>query len=338
MTAVGWLVAREGGARVATLLRAPLVIFVLRRLFALVGILAILLVATFFMIRLVHADPVRQLAGADADAETVEQIRQSLGLDRPLLEQFIDYVSGALRGDLGRSYTVFAGEPAVKIIAERLPASAALTVAALALVMIIAIPLGIVAGVLTREGRHRSLEVLFTAVSSVIGSIPPFLTATFLTFVFAVWLAWLPVGFGPRTPLAIALVLPAASIAIGPIFILARIVRVEVLNVLAQDYIRTARAKRLPARILYARHALPNVLTAALTLAGTLFSSLLAGAVIVENVFSWPGLGTRLVQAVLIGDFPVVQGMVLLLGVAVVLVNATVDLILGLFDPRSLVR
>jgi peptide/nickel transport system permease protein len=135
-----------------------------------------------------------------------------------------------------------------------------------------------------------------------------------------------------------AIVLPAVAISLRPIAVLARIVRVETLNVLAQDYIRTARSKRLPDRLLYLRHALPNVLTAALTIGGLLFTGLLGGAVIVENVFAWPGLGTAVVDAVLSRDYPVIQGVILMLGAAVVFVNTLVDVLLGLVDPRSVIR
>src|SRR5439155_14249898 len=151
-------------------------------------------------------------------------------------------------------------------------------------------------------------------------------------FVFAVWLRVLPVAgtTGPQ-----ALVLPALAVSIRSTAILTRIVRVETLNTLASDFIRTARGKRIPDRIIYSRHTLPNVVTAALTVGGLLFAGIIGGAVVVENVFARPGLGTSLVQAVLVRDYPVVQGVVLVLGVIVVVVNATVDLLLAAIDPRT---
>jgi len=172
-------------------------------------------------------------------------------------------------------------------------------------------------------------------VTSVGGALPEFLASTFLAFVFAIWLRWLPVAGADERA---AIVLPALAISLRPISVLSRIVRVETLNVLAQDYMRTARSKRLPPRLLYLRHALPNVLTAALTIGGLLFTGLLGGAVIVENVFAWPGLGTAVVQAVLNRDYPVIQGVILMLGMAVVLVNTLVDILLGVVDPRSIIR
>ncbi|MGH2402841.1 MAG: ABC transporter permease, partial [bacterium] len=206
---------------------------------------------------------------------------------------------------------------------------------ALLLVMALSVPLGMVVGALTREGRNRHAELAFTTLTSVGGALPEFLASTFLAFIFAVWLRWLPVA-GADVPAAI--ILPALAISIRPIAILSRIVRVETLNVLAQDYIRTARSKRLPARLLYLRHTLPNVLTAALTIGGLLFTGLLGGAVIVENVFAWPGLGTAVVSAVLARDYPVIQGVILMLGIAVVAVNTLVDVLLGIVDPRSIIR
>jgi peptide/nickel transport system permease protein len=150
-----------------------------------------------------------------------------------------------------------------------------------------------------------------------------------------VFLRLLPVA-GADNPLSV--VLPALAISIRPIVVLARIVRVETLNVLAQDFIRTARSKRLPAVLLYGRHTLRNVITSALTIGGLVFTGLLGGTVVVENVFAWPGLGTVLVQAVLARDYPVIQGVTLFLGIAVVVVNTTIDLLLGVLDPRTAVR
>jgi peptide/nickel transport system permease protein len=189
------------------------------------------------------------------------------------------------------------------------------------------------AGALTRDGRHRRAEVLLTAATSVIGALPEYLMGTFLAFIFAVWLRWLPVAGAEGLQ---SLLLPALAMSLRPIAVLIRVVRVETLNVLAQDYIRTARSKRLPERLIYFRHALPNVVTAALTISGILFAGLIGGAVVVENVFARSGLGTGLVTAVVNHDYPVIQGVVLVLGVTVVTVNAIVDILLGVIDPRSL--
>ena len=307
--------------------------FLLRRAGSLGIVLAALLFASFLIVRLIPGDPARTIAGLDASQEDVQRIRVALGLDKPLLVQFATYARRAVRLDFGRSFVT--NEPVTTLIGDRLPKTVQLAAVALLLVMVLSVPLGMAAGAFTREGRHRRAEVMFAAVTSAGGALPEFLASTFLAFVFAVWLQWLPVAGSDER---LAIVLPAVAISLRPIAVLARIVRVETLNVLAQDYIRTARSKRLPARLLYLRHTLPNVLTAALTIGGLLFTGLLGGAVIVENVFAWPGLGTAVVQGVLSRDYPVIQGVILMLGIAVVLVNTLVDVLLGLVDPRSVIR
>jgi peptide/nickel transport system permease protein len=190
-------------------------------------------------------------------------------------------------------------------------------------------------GVLTRRGHGRRTELTFTTTSIVVATIPDFLIGVALVYVFGVRLGWLPVA-GNDT--AAAYVLPVFSLAIGPAAILARIVRVELVGVLQADFVRTARAKRLPARTVYLGHALPNAVTAALTLCGLLLSAMVAGTVLVENVFAWPGLGSTIVQSILNKDYPVVQAIVLVYGIGVLVVNTVVDVVLARLDPRSLIR
>ena len=312
------------------LIRHPLALFALRRLMSLVIILAGLVVATFLMIRLIPGDPALNVAGLGATGEDIARIRSQLLLDRPILEQFQIFITRMAQGDLGQSF--FTRQPVAALIAQRIGTSLQLAAAALAIVMLVSVPLGIVTGAFTRERRHPRVEVTFTGITSVLGSLPEFLAATFLAFVFAVWLRVLPVAGASSLQ---ALVLPALAVSIRPTAILTRIVRVETLNTLASDFIRTARGKRIPDRMIYSRHTLPNVVTAALTVGGLLFAGIIGGAVVVENVFARPGLGTSLVQAVLVRDYPVVQGVVLVLGVTVVLVNALVDLTLAFIDPRT---
>jgi peptide/nickel transport system permease protein len=307
--------------------------FLIWKLARLALVLLVLLFATFMIIRLIPGDPARLAAGFDATPQDVANVRAEMGLDEPLPVQFASYVGRVLHLDLGRSFS--SHEPVETIIADRLPRTAELAVAALVLVMLLSLPIGIAAAAATREGRHRRGELAFGAVSSLLSAVPEYLAATFLVFLLAVKLGWLPVAGSDDWN---SIVLPALAIAITPTAHLARIVRVETLNVLAQDYIRTARSKRLPTRLLYLRHVLPNVLTAALTIGGLIFASLIGGAIIVENVFAWPGLGTAVVQALISRDFLVVQAAVLLLGAAVVIVNTVVDLVLGAVNPRSLVR
>jgi peptide/nickel transport system permease protein len=305
--------------------------FVFRRTLALVLVLVAIVVLTFLMVRIIPGDPAQNLAGDHGTPQQIQAIRHQLRLDRPLPVQFEIYVSGLVRGDLGESY--FQATPVSTIIRERIWTSLQLALAALIVVLVVSIPLGIALGAFTRESRHTRSELAFTAVTSVMGALPEFLTATLLVFIFAVTLRWLPVA-GSNTPQA--LVLPLLAVVLRPIAILTRIVRVETHDTLASEFVRTARGKRLPKRILYRRHVLPHVVTAALTVGGLLFSGLIGGAVVVENIFARPGLGTELVQAVLTRDYPVVQGIVLVLGVTVVIVNAIVDMALALIDPRSL--
>jgi peptide/nickel transport system permease protein len=271
------------------------------------------------------------LVGPSGTAEQVAEVRRDLRLDEPIPTQLLTYMGKLASGDLGTSFIT--NDSVAKVIGQRIGTSVRLAGSALVLVLLVSAPIGLIAGALTREGRHRRGEVGFTAITSLVGAMPEYLTATLLAFVFAVWLRILPVAGGTSWE---ALILPVLAVSLRPIAVLARIVRVETLGVLAQDYMRTARSKRLPARLIYFRHALPNVISSALAIGGILFASLIGGAVVVENVFALPGLGTALIDAVVARDYPVIQGVILVLGVTVVVVNAIVDVLLGIVDPRSL--
>ncbi|OLF19324.1 ABC transporter permease [Actinophytocola xanthii] len=311
----------------------PWVRFGARRLGRLVVSLWVLVTASFAMIHLIPGDPVRGALGPTAPAELVEARRQALGLNDPIITQYLDYLRGLVTGDLGTS--ISSRLPVAEIVAQRLPATLVLAVLAFLAAVVVAIPLGVAMGVLTRRGHGRRTELAFTTTSIVVATIPDFLIGVMLVYVFGVRLGWLPVA-GNET--AAAYLLPVVSLAIGPAAILARIVRVELVTVLEADFVRTARAKRLPARTIYLRHALPNAVTAALTLGGLLLSAMVAGTVLVENVFAWPGLGSTVVQSILTKDYPVVQAIVLVYGVGVLVVNTLVDLALARLDPRSLIR
>lgn len=314
-------------------LTSPWTGFLLRRLFSLVIIVIGLLLATFLIVRLTPGDPAVNVGGISATPEDLTRIRAALGLDRTVSQQFVLYLQNLAHGDLGQSF--FSRQAVTTVIAQRVGTSVQLAAFALVVVLIISIPGGMLIGALTREGRHKRGELAYTGLASVVGALPEFLAATFLAFVFAVWLRILPVAGGDG---ALALILPVASVSLRPIAVLSRIVRVETLNVLAMDYIRTARGKRLPARLVYLRHTLPNVITAALTIGGVLFAGLVGGAVVVENVFARAGLGTALVTSVIQRDYPVVQGIVLVLGITVVIVNTIVDILVALVDPRAVTR
>jgi peptide/nickel transport system permease protein len=317
----------------AGVLARPWVRFGVRRFGRLLVSLWVLVTASFAMIHLIPGDPVRGALGPTAPAELVEARRQALGLNDPILTQYLDYLKGLLTGDLGTSLS--SRLPVSDIVAQRLPATLTLAVLAFVAAVIVAIPLGVAMGVLTRRGHGRRTELAFTTTSIVVATIPDFLIGVGLVYVFGVRLGWLPVA-GNDT--ASAYLLPVISLAIGPAAILARIVRVEMAGVLDADFVRTARAKRLPARTIYLGHALPNAVTAALTLCGLLLGAMVAGTVLVENVFAWPGLGSTIVMSILTKDYPVVQAIVLVYGVGVLVVNTVVDVALARLDPRSLIR
>jgi len=314
-------------------LARPWVRFGVRRLGRLLVSLWVLVTASFAMIHLIPGDPVRGALGPTAPAALVQARRQALGLDDPIVTQYLHYLKGLVTGDLGTSLS--SRLPVADVVAQRLPATVTLAVLAFLAAVIVAIPLGVTMGVLTRRGHGRRTELAFTTTSIVVATIPDFLIGVALVYVFGVRLGWLPVA-GNDT--AAAYVLPVFSLAIGPAAILARIVRVEMAGVLEADFVRTARAKRLPARTIYLGHALPNAVTAALTLSGLLLGAMVAGTVLVENVFAWPGLGSTIVQSILTKDYPVVQAIVLVYGVGVLVVNTVVDVALARLDPRSLIR
>ena len=285
---------------------------------------------TFLMIHLVPGDPVRASLGLTAPQSLVRERRHALGLDQPLVTQYGHYVRGLFHGDFGTSLTT--QEPVSTIVEARFPATLRLAGFAFLAAMLIAIPLGVLMAAATRDGRRRGVELAFTSTTGTIASIPAYLLAIGLVYLFAVKWSFLPVA--GRSGVS-SYILPIAALAIGPALALSRILRVEGLKVLEQDYIRTARGKRLPARLVYLRHAFPNTLTPTLTIAGLLLGGLIAGTVLIENVFAWPGLGTSLVQAVAARDYPTVQAIALLFGALVLVINFVVDIALAMIDPQS---
>lgn len=315
------------------ILASPWCRFAARRLARLVVSLWVLITASFLIIHLIPGDPVRAALGITAPPSLVAARRKALGLDDPLLTQYWHYLHGVLTGNLGKSLTD--NLPVSQIVGQRLPATLELAFYAFLLSVLIAVPLGTVTGVLTRAGRGRVTELAFTTSSVIVAAIPDFLVGVVLVYLFGVQLKLLPVagksGFS-------SFVLPVIALAIGPGVILARILRVGMVAVLQSDYVRSARAKRLRASGVYLKHALPNALTATLTLGGLLLSSLVAGTVLVENVFAWPGLGSTIVQSILNKDYPVVQAIVLVYGIGVLAINLIVDVALALLDPRSAIR
>ena len=323
---------RVGGPRTGVRSH-PWVRFGVRRLGRLLVSLWVLVTASFLMIHLIPGDPVRAALGPTAPADLVATRTEDLGLNDPLWVQYLHYVQGLFTGDLGTS--LISQLPVADVVAQRLPATLALAFLAFVAAVAVAVPVGVLMGVLTRRGHGRRTELAFTSTSVLLGIVPDFLLGVGLVYVFGVSLGWLPVA-GNDSP--DAYILPVVALAVGPAAILARIIRVEMVTVLDADFIRTARAKRLPARTIYLGHALPNALTAALTIGGLILGTLVAGTVLVENVFAWPGLGSTIVQSILNKDYPVVQAIVFVYGVGVLLVNTLVDIALALLDPRSLIR
>jgi peptide/nickel transport system permease protein len=311
----------------------PWVRFGVRRGGRLLVSLWVLITASFLMIHLIPGDPVRAALGPTAPAALVSARRESLGLNDPLWVQYLHYLRGVFTGDLGTSMK--SQLPVADVIGQRLPATLELALLSFAVALLLAVPIGATMGVLTRGGRRRGAELTFSSTSVVLGAIPEFLLGVAFVWLFAVQLGWFPVAgrSGPSS-----YVLPVLALALGPAAALARIMRVEMLTVLQADHVRTARAKRLPAAAVYFRHALPGALTAAITLGGLLLSALVAGTVLVENVFAWPGLGGTIVSSILDKDYPVVQGIVLVYGAGVLVVNLAVDVTLALLDPRSVIR
>lgn len=303
------------------------------RFIGVLAVLASLLVLTFMIVHWVPGDPARNIVGITASPAAVQQVREQLGLNDPLVVQFASYVTNLVHGDLGTSFVD--QQPVTAMLAQRLPLTAKLAVYALVIVFVVGFTLGIAAGVLQRNKRGRGATAAFTAGSSLTGAMPEYISGTLLVYVFALTLNWLPVQGGQGF---VSMVMPSIAVALAPTAVLARLVRNETVSVLSQEYFMTATSKRLPWPRLLLRHLLPNVVTSTLTLGGLLLVALLGGTVITENVFNIPGLGTEIVRAILQSNYPAVQGIILVLGVIAVLITLAVDIVLGLLDPRVLTR
>jgi len=268
---------------------------------------------------------VEVMLGEAAQPADREALRHALGLDQPLLAQLLHYFEGLLRLDLGTSLQ--SKRPIAELLWQRIPATAELAAAALAVAVVIAFPLGILAAV-----RKDSLWDYGAMSVSMFGvSIPNFWLGPVLILVFSVWLGWLPVSGREE---AASIVLPAVTLGMALAAVLARMVRSALLEVLHEDYVRTARAKGLPERVVILRHAMRNALLPVVTVLGLQLGVLLGGAVVTEMVFSWPGLGELTIESIQRRDYPVVQACVLLISVSYVVVNTLTDLVYGWLDPR----
>ncbi|GAA0239772.1 ABC transporter permease [Cryptosporangium japonicum] len=309
---------------------SPRLAFVLRRLGRAVISLLIVLVASFFMVQFVPGDPVRAALGPTAPVATVDALRDQLGLDQPLWSQFTHYVSGLLHGDLGTSIT--SERSVAETLGERLPTTLTLAFLAFVVAAVGAFPIGVATAVSARAGRRRAVDLGVSGLLGVLIAIPNFLLAVLLVAVFSIGLrAFPPAGWGEPSQA----VLPVLALAVGPLAYLARIVHVEMLRVLDAPYLTTARSKRLPGRLLYLRHALPNIVAATLTAGGVVLVGLVAGTVLVETVFTVPGIGSTIVSSITAKDYPLIQGLVLVYALLVLGVNLLIDLALVVLDPRS---
>ena len=279
----------------------------------------------FLLIQLVPGDPVEVMLGESASGADREALREQLGLNRPLPLQLWHYLSGLARGDLGVS--LFSQRPIAELLLERIPATLLLTVTALGFALLLAVPLGVLAAL--RKDTAWDTGAMGFALLGV--SIPNFWLGPLLILVFSLWLGWFPVSGAEG---ALAWVLPALTLGTGLAAILSRMVRSSLLEVLQEDYMRTARAKGLtPSRVIWV-HGLRNALLPVITLLGLQLGALLGGAVITETVFSWPGIGSLTIEAIQRRDYHLVQACVLLISLTYVLVNLFTDLLYAWIDPR----
>lgn len=303
--------------------------YALRRVVLMVPTLLGLSFIAFGLANLAPGDPAQQyltrVLNQPASQEEIERVREELGLDRPLAVQYVDWLGDALRGDLGVSYAT--RRPVTTEIAHRVPYTLQLAIPAALLALVIAIPAGVVSALY----RGRLPDHVMRVASLAGASLPSFWLALLLILFFAVHLSLVPVA--GREGLD-SYLLPTLTLALGPAAVLARFTRSTMLEALGDDYVRTARAKGLTARLVVARHALRNALIPVATDFGTRLSHLVAGAVIVETIFVWPGLGKLTLDAVTERDFPMIQGVVLFGGLTVALINLVVDLSYTLIDAR----
>jgi peptide/nickel transport system permease protein len=299
--------------------------FLARRVILTIPVLLGVATLVFSLIHLIPGDPAQAMLGEAASPADIAELRQRLGLDRPLLEQYGAFLKGAVKGDLGTSLRT--SQPVTTMIAERMPATFELALAAMAFAILVAMPLGIAAAV----SRGTSVDHLAMTLALMGISIPNFWLGPLLAIVFAVELGWLPVsGRGTWAHL----LLPAISLGAALAAILARMTRATLLEELREPYVQAARARGSSRLRAVVRHAFRNSLIPVVTLIGLQFGAVLTGAVITETIFAWPGIGRLLIQSIGFRDYPIVQGCILLIAVTYVGVNLVTDLVYGVLDPR----
>ncbi|MFZ5732059.1 MAG: ABC transporter permease [Pseudomonadota bacterium] len=307
--------------------------FLVRRLLSVVPVLLVVAIIVFLALRLGPGDPAAILAGDSATPEMIAALRAHLGLDRSIPEQFLHWALQIARGDLGRSIT--SNQPVLTLVVSRLQPTLTLAAATILFSIVIAIPLGVLAA--WRRGTW--LDTLASGGAVIGFASPAFVTGYLLVFLFSLKLQWLPVqGFTPLSegfwPFLRHLILPTLTLSTVYIALIMRVTRASLLEILGEDFVRTARAKGLPERIVLFRHALGNSAVPILSIVGIGIAILLGGVVVTESVFNLPGLGRLTVEAVIARDYPVVQGIVILFSGVYVLINLAIDITYAIFDPR----
>ncbi len=306
---------------------------ILRRLMATIPVMAVVALAVFGLLHLTPGDPAVIIAGDYATTDDIERIRSKLGLDKPFLTQVGIWLGQVLRGDLGTS--IFSGLPVTKLIGQRAEVTIVLTLYAMLISVCLGVPLGIIAA--WKQGSWLDRAVMIFAVSGF--SMPVFWLGFLLVYVFAISLAWLPVqGYAPLAGGLAGtlrhLTLPAVTLSVVYMALIARMTRASMLGVLSEDYIRTAFAKGLAPRGVLVRHALKNASLPVVTIIGIGFALLIGGAVVTESVFALPGLGRLTVDAIIRRDYPVIQGVILIVSGVYVMINLVIDVLYVVLDPR----
>ncbi|ACZ37700.1 nickel ABC transporter permease [Sphaerobacter thermophilus] len=306
--------------------------YIIRRLLTLIPTLLGVSLLVFSITRLTPGDPVRQIVGPDAPQQRVDEVRRQLGLDQPILVQYWKFLTGAVRGDLGRS--LLTRQPVVKELQDRLPVT--LKIATIS--VIIAVVIGIPLGVISAARKYSAVDTLATLFAIGGVSMPLFWFAIMAILLFSIRLQWLPVG-GLHGPIWTfegmkAYVLPCITLALTSIALIARLTRSSMLEVLDREYVTVARAKGLEERRVIIRHALRNALLPVVTFVGLQYGFLLGGAVVTETIFALPGVGRLAIQAINQRDYPVIQGVVLMVAVIFTMINLIVDVLYAWLDPR----
>jgi len=299
--------------------------YILRKLIEAVGVCLAISAISFFLLFL-NTDPALLLLPPEAEAQDIALFKHQMGLDRPVIVQYLDFLGKVVfHGDFGTSFV--AKIPAVQLIAERFPATLELSLAALLITNIVALPAGVIAAI----RRYSLMDNLATFIALMGQAMPLYWFGIMLIIVFGVWLGWLPVSGSDSLA---HLILPAITLGSWVIPVNMRLVRSGMLDVLTQDYIRTARAKGLTEKKVLIKHAFKNAAVPLVTVIGTQFGLLLGGAVVTETVFAWPGLGRLAVDSIRMGDYPVVQAIVVVFALFVVAGNLAADLLAAFIDPR----